>query len=1090
MILSKLKLVENIVNEISDNSTGQISPQDIRHNLLDIIDSVHLLTVGHNLKGANFDTLATRTTRAGELSLEKLGLEGYFSIDNSAFGYAALRSNYQGVRNTAAGSHALGCNVFGEDNAALGHSALGGNTVGFANVGIGNYSLSNNKEGNFNIAIGHAAGYYVDKNTSNKLFIASHPVDDEYMCENPLGSGLTPLVHGDLSSLKFGIKTNNLHNYGTLQVGGDASPSNNNQYNLGHNLYAWKNLFLANSLLFTNSTAISASGSSIAVSGDLSPLLSEMYDFGSATNLWNKAYLNDLFVSGVATIKTLRAVEQCDYLCKTINLAGSGHIATIDGGGPESLYEYANQDIEPTNLCGMLSDEELSGAGFIINSSGVNYVRQYRFDFAPPDDSLTCLAGNSPHEKASWNSNISLHLSSGMHLRTDRVLFPQDISLVSQSGCHGVFLLDDKFYFANEDDVNVSPKLATSSGYMAGVGDINFISPLENTNDYNVNLIALESGVSVSQRFLTGAKLRTKDSSNNNKDKLQGFEIQYVDDSNNVFGNQLTDRLLIGSYNKTSNFVNVATLLKGNNDGVFGINNLTPLSKNILPETALNLRMAGSAVARLTAENQNNTVSAVQLLGGSNCLLNGFEAQYYNGSGLADLSMFKDSGKSVFLRFYGNNNRLGLFTASGNANAMFTLGDSYSTDAVISMYETSGTVSATPQYDKLFTKPKIQPFQGGTIYLLDGSGNLHDLVINKYNVTDGRGLYTDDNGNTFGGLYCPQTRNTLSNVANNTAIGYKALNTITTGDNNVAFGVNCGSGISTGSSNTFYGTFLATSVRTGSNNIVVGNNIFNSTQSNINNSIVIGNNGIANGASGDYQFYLGASNSLVLLHGILGPSTANKQLTMPSGGKLYIKDDTNTDSLCLKTNTIQVIDGGGNNYPDNTLVFNFTGNNSADLLKLNHAANPLNINPTYFNPNPTRPYAELKGDLKLLGAIRFSDNTSLSSSNFLTDIDVLESGLEIANSGIDTLADGLASMTIEGYVVSRIDAPTNSQYPTSGLLQIKNRDWNTIDSKFVVNRDITSVIHSGAYVVAIKVNNEYRPMWVSAADTSCECCHR
>ena len=1091
MILSKLKLVENIVNEISDNSTGQISPQDIRHNLLDIIDSVHLLTIGHNLKGANFDTPATRTTRAGELSLEKLGLEGYFSVDNSAFGYAALRSNYQGVRNTAVGSHSLGCNVFGEDNAALGHSALGGNTVGFANIGIGNYSLNNNKEGNFNIAIGHAAGYYVDKNTNNKLFIASHPVDDEYICENPLGSGLTPLVYGDLSSLKFGIKTNALHDHGTLQVSGDASPSNHNEHSLGHKLYSWKNLFLADSLIFANDTSISSSGTSIAISGDLSPLLSETYNLGSATNLWDKAYLNDLFVSGIATINRLKAIEQCDYLCKTINLAGSGHIDTIDGGGPESLYDYMNEDYATTNVCGMLSDEELTGAGFVINSSGNNYVRQYRFDFAPPDESLTCLASSSPYEKASWNSNISLHLSSGTHLRTDRVLFPQNISLVSQSaGCHGVFLLDHKFYFANEGDVNTSPRLVTSSGYMGGVGDVNFVSPLNRTDDYLVNIVALESGVSVGQRFLTGTKSRTKDSFNNNKDKLRGFELQCIDDSNNVFGTQLTDRFVIGSYNQTSNFVNALTLLKGNNDGVLGINNLSPLAKNILPETALNLRMAGNAIARLTAENQNSTVSAIQLLGGSNCLLNGFEAQFYNGSGIADLSMYKASGKSVFLRFYGNNNRLGLFTGSGTANAMFTIGDDYSTDAVVSLHETSGAVSSSPRYGKLFVKPKIQAYQADTAYLLDGSGNLHDLVVNKYDVTDGRGLYTDLNGNTFGGLYCPQSRINLSSVANNTAIGYKALISITTGDDNAAFGLHCATGITTGSNNTIYGTNSAKSISTGSQNIVLGNNAFNSTQSNINNSIIIGNNGVGNGASGDYQFYLGASNSSVLLHGILGPSNVNKQLTMPSGGKLYIKDDTNTDSLCLKANTIEVVDGGGNNYPDNTLAFTFTGNNSAELLKLNHNANPLNIVPNYAIPTVARPYAEVKGDLRVLGSIRFSDNTSLNSSNFLTNIATLASGLEVTNSGLNTLANGLGSLVIEGYVSSKIDAPASSQYPTSGLLVVKNRDWDSVDNKFIVNRDTTSVVHSGAYVVAIRVNNEYRPMWISAADTSCECCHR
>ena len=232
MILDKDVLVNNIVTELSDNSTGLISPYDIRHNLLDIIDSVHLLTKGKPLDGSNFGTKATRTTRVGEDSLSKIDLAGYFSIDNTAVGHSSLKSNYQGIKNTAIGSHALFCNVYGENNAALGYSALGGNTVGHGNVGFGNFSLNNNKSGNFNIAIGHGAGYYAT-NANNKLFIAAHNVDSNYICDNPLGSGLTPLVYGDLSDLKLGIATSTLHSEGTLQVNGIVSPSVDNSYSLG-----------------------------------------------------------------------------------------------------------------------------------------------------------------------------------------------------------------------------------------------------------------------------------------------------------------------------------------------------------------------------------------------------------------------------------------------------------------------------------------------------------------------------------------------------------------------------------------------------------------------------------------------------------------------------------------------------------------------------------------------------------------------------------------------------------------------------------------------------------------------------------------
>ena len=42
MIVNKPSLVTKINEQLADNSTQEISPRDIRDNLLDIIDSVHL----------------------------------------------------------------------------------------------------------------------------------------------------------------------------------------------------------------------------------------------------------------------------------------------------------------------------------------------------------------------------------------------------------------------------------------------------------------------------------------------------------------------------------------------------------------------------------------------------------------------------------------------------------------------------------------------------------------------------------------------------------------------------------------------------------------------------------------------------------------------------------------------------------------------------------------------------------------------------------------------------------------------------------------------------------------------------------------
>jgi hypothetical protein len=1056
MILSKIKLVENILTEISDNSTGQISPYDIRHNLLDIIDSVHLLTGSNDLKALNFETPLTRTTRAGQGTIKNLGLDGYFSIDNSAFGYEALKSNYQGVRNTAVGSQALTCNVYGEDNAALGYSALGGNTTGFANIGVGNYSLNSNKSGNFNIAIGHGAGYYADRETSNKLYIASHAVNSEYICDNPTGSGLTPLVYGDLSELKFGVGVASLHDYGTLQIGGDASPSINNSYSLGHEEYNWKQLHLSYSINYPSGVNLSFNGTNgINVSGDLNPSDSYSYNLGGPQNIWNSGYFNNIVVTGVATIHTLNNIQSVNYEGKTIYLASSGC-----NGQPL--------------VCSYLSDDQLPDAGFIIRSSGVGYLRNYKFTYSPPSQGDAFISSNLPYAKSTWNSNISLYLNSGTYLKTDNIIS-------HNSSGYGLFFSKGNTYISRI--TAMASDVSSSSGHLAGVGNFNLISNSGVQQNYISTVASMESGVSVSQRFLTGIKKRTKDSLNLFKDKLRGFEFKYIDDSSAYILGANTDRFVLGSYSDTSYFVNTLTMLKDAGQGIIGINNFGSISENIIPKTALDIRSTGNAIIRSTAENQSSTISALQLFGEQSCEYNGFEAAYLNLSGIADLSMYKDSGKQVFFRLY-DNNTVGLFTSSGTANAMLTLGDNFRQQAAISFKEYSYTPSVTASYGKIFVRPKIRSNQGNSLYLLDGSGNVHDLVVNKYDTLDARGLYSDASGNTFGGYLCPDRRDDIPTTYNNTAIGHQALTSITNGNNNVVFGFGAGSGLTSGYENILIGNKSAGGLVNSYKNIAIGNSILNSTNGTIHNNIIIGFDNLGSGLNSNYNFMVGASNSSVLLHGTMN----DKHLMMPSGGRFSIKDSNNTDSLSFRTNIIEVVDAGGNNYPDNTLSIKFTGNNSADLLLLKHHVAPLNIVPSYASASNNRPHAELKGDLRLLGSVRFYDGTSLSSSSFLTDINLLSSGLSITNSGLNNINNQLSSLTIEGYCPNIIPAPSSPNSPTSGIMIIKNSQWQDIGRQFIINKDPTLVVHSGAYVIAMRVNNEYKPMWVSAKDISCKCC--
>lgn len=1091
MILSKDVLVNNIVTEISDNSTGQISPYDIRHNLLDIIDSVHLLTIGKPLSGSNFSTQATRTTRVGEDSLSKIDLAGYFSIDNTALGFSALKSNYQSIRNTAIGSHALFCNVYGEHNAALGYSALGGNTVGIGNVGIGNFTLNNNKGGNFNIAIGHGAGYYLSNDISNKLVIASHQVDSDYICDNPLGSGLTPLLYGDLSSSILGINVRTLHSDGALQVGGNATPSTDDLYQLGSNNYSWRYLNLSSGIFFdTNLYLGKQDALNLQVQGNLLPQATSSYNLGSYDYLWQSGLFNNIYVSGIATINRFVAFENCNYTCKTINLANSGAVS-LDGGGADSLYDYYGEDNPFSLSCGYLQDADLSGAGFNIQASGSGYFRTYSLLFSPPNAGLSCLQSDNPYSRSSWNSNISIHLASGTHLRTDRVIFPSSINIVNSSGCFGLFSRGSGLFFSKNELVNHNQH---PSGYLAGVGNVNFYATSGDASDYIVNFAAPDSGIIIKQRFLNGIKNKTQDPLNNYLDKLSGFEFQYIDDSNSYLLGPTADRFVIGSYHNTSDIVNALTIMKGTaNEGLVGINNLTS-AKDIIPATSLNIRSDSNAVIRATAENEGATKSALQLMGESNCLVDGFEAAYLNGSGLADLSMYKDSGREVYTRFYEeatgiDRRRIGILnTGSGGLHipnddhGMVSIGSSYNTHASISMRENTnqGILEARPNRSIYFVAVKNKHKQRHTIYMIDGSGNIHDLVVNPYDITDGRGLYTDPSGNTLGGLYCPDRRDDINGPERNTAIGSGCLFSITTGDDNTAFGANSIRGITTGSRNTVFGTNNAQNITTGTNNIVIGNNSFNNTQATTSYNIIIGNDGVGNNSSGNYKLLIGNS-GVVLLEGSLGPTNANKYLAMPSGGRLLVNDATNSDSIQLRANYIDVIDRSGNDYPDNTLGFMFHGNNSAEILNLNHSANPMSNSPIYFSPIPARPRAQLNGDLRLRGAIRFSDYTSLDSAEFLEDITVLQSGVNANSNFINT-------SFIEGYVNQQINPPSDASLPTTGVLTLKNQNWQNMNEVTLVNRDVTSTIHAGAYVIAIRVNNEFRPIWISARDTQCQCC--
>jgi hypothetical protein len=89
---------------------------------------------------------------------------------NTAIGFAALRSNTTGSQNTATGVGALNANTIGGNNTAAGFHALLSNTTGYNNTASGADALYSNTTGSENTATGRAA---LAGNTTGRSNIAT-----------------------------------------------------------------------------------------------------------------------------------------------------------------------------------------------------------------------------------------------------------------------------------------------------------------------------------------------------------------------------------------------------------------------------------------------------------------------------------------------------------------------------------------------------------------------------------------------------------------------------------------------------------------------------------------------------------------------------------------------------------------------------------------------------------------------------------------------------------------------------------------------------------------------------------------------------
>lgn len=288
MILTREEFIESVNNLLPDNSTREISPLDVRTCFYNMVDSVH-----NFLDYDEFLTRDVRTTIGGDYSMNAHRVYGRETVDNTAYGYASLRSNYNGSNNTSFGSYSLSCNLYGSGNVGVGFRALASNVRGHGNVGVGDYALNNKRLGDYNIAIGHGAGWYFGAETNYTFCVQSTNVSASDLCDengDPVYSGEPPLLYGDLDSSnhRLAVATKELHDFGVLQVSGDITPTLSGHFNLGNSARPWASV----------NESIRFSGDLVSVGGESVNSVFEVYKDNNKPSHSDVDYVQSWYCDG------------------------------------------------------------------------------------------------------------------------------------------------------------------------------------------------------------------------------------------------------------------------------------------------------------------------------------------------------------------------------------------------------------------------------------------------------------------------------------------------------------------------------------------------------------------------------------------------------------------------------------------------------------------------------------------------------------------------------------------------------------------------------------------------------------------------
>jgi len=552
--------------------------------------------------------------------------------------------------------------------------------------------------------------------------------------------------------------------------------------------------------------------------------------------------------------------------------------------------------------------------------------------------------------------------------------------------------------------------------------------------------------------------------------------------------------------------------------GLVGVTNM-PHAENahpILPETVFNVQSSGESNIRFSSLDLEK--SSLELLSNGNAKASGLQISYSPTDSYIDFSSIRPSGcggvESGFMSVT-SNNFVGIGTTKFQSSRKFTPNSPLTiwhggttNSGTIALKEQASTPTNTSSFGKIYVKPDVGCSERQSLFFLDDAGK-------EFNLSHPSGFLKTDGNNTFGGLYAPLSSfgcNDNAALSCDTVYGFAAGYRLSTGDDNTLVGCYAGSGVDSGAENTIVGHSNLTNNNASFMTILGSRNLTPTIASPLqqgsifSHNILIGTSLAQDLQLDEYTLLIGHGEHPVIKAGLGGTNSRSLSVVATADDRAFFSVDSESNQVIFtdsaESTDLGLVNVGVLKFKDTVSALQHRGmaslrfanrfDDNQTLVDFVPSGEVPNTSPSFVLPEYDTPYVAVSGDIKLLGAIRFSNGTVLDSAEDLqiaatsgidkrttanTTFLVLDfSELSLASSLTSSIDAGTSYLPLEvaegsNRMVGKISIEALASYVSSGYASVSencNLVWSDIESE----SRIDVVNNSGTVFIGCEVGVE------------------